>query len=172
MLVQIAKRLDLVGACLCMCVTCGLVRASVAFQLHVVSTTTERRVNNAHHDSITWRSPLQFQWPRRELSSFLSAFLGRAMPKLLVPSGWVEKPCRYFCHESTASSCGFCEEEFGFWNGRRHCHFCGHMFHRRQCTKKIQLDGLFFRRRICPNCDYYRNVAAEKLKKGQSSVRA
>ena len=92
--------------------------------------------------------------------------IGYRMPKHLIPAGWLEQPCQFLCHESTASTCGFCEEEFSFWNGARHCHFCGHLFHRRHCTSKIQVEGLFFRRRICPRCEYYRYNAAEKLKRG------
>lgn len=92
------------------------------------------------------------------------------MPKQLIPAGWLEKPCRFLCHESSTATCGSCEGEFGLLNGRRHCSFCGHIFHRRQCTRKVHVDGLFFRRRICSKCDYYRNVAAEKLKRGEEFV--
>ena len=121
------------------------------------------------HAATTCAFPLKFQV--KQLAAAISNHLRSQsylleMPKHLIPAGWVEKPCRFFSHESTASTCGSCEGEFGLLNGRRHCSFCGHVFHRRQCTRKLHVDGLFFRRRICQNCDYYRNVASEKLKQG------
>lgn len=119
--------------------------------------------NNVSHISITCPSSAS-----QQLSGLTTILSTRGMPKQLIPAGWVEKPCRYFNHESTASSCGFCHGDFAFWNGRQHCHFCGHQFHRRRCSRRIRVDGWFSRRRICPSCDYYRNVAREALMQGLS----
>ena len=129
-------------------------------------------VNNACHDFSTCPCSVSHFSSQKVANSGLYDSVDcscRSMPKQLVPAGWVERPCRFFCQDSTASSCGFCQGEFSLWNNRRHCHFCGHVFHRRRCTRRIPVDGLFFRRRICPNCDYYRNVAAERLKQGSFS---
>lgn len=153
---------------------------------HVPSTFFVQHVNNADHgpstcmgnkaSSFTMHFICESLEPNQRSTVCSARITDRAkkslqerrssMPKHLIPAGWLENPCQFLCHESTASTCGFCEEEFSFWNGARHCQFCGHLFHRRHCTSKIQVDGVFFRRRICPRCEYYRNIAAEKLKRG------
>lgn len=50
--------------------------------------------------------------------------------------------------------------------------FCGYLFHRSPCTRKIQVEGQFFRQRICSKCYYYRNTAADKLKAGKRQATA
>lgn len=93
------------------------------------------------------------------------------MPKELIPAGWVKAPCTFLLRPTgdRAELCGACEGEFGGWwasNSRRHCRFCGYLFHRQGCTHKIQLEGEFFRQRICSKCHYYRSTAQLKLQEG------
>lgn len=88
------------------------------------------------------------------------------MPKQLIPAGWIEKPCRFFSPTSAADVCNLCDGLFSFWNGSRHCYFCGNVFHRKQCSSKCNVEGFFFRRRICNNCEYYKGCAAQ-LKEGK-----
>ena len=92
------------------------------------------------------------------------------MPKELVPAGWVRTPCAFLLPESSpdAAVCRECEGDFSWWGGsrRRHCMFCGYLFHRQGCTRKVQVEGEFFRQRICSKCDYYRTTAQQKLQEG------
>ncbi len=92
------------------------------------------------------------------------------MPKELIPADWVQKPCPFLLPPDSpaALSCGDCEGEFSMWS-RRHCMFCGHVFHSSQCTQKIKLEGEFFKQRICRKCHYYRESASHHLKIGKSS---
>jgi hypothetical protein len=93
------------------------------------------------------------------------------MPKELVPGGWVKKPCTFLVppDSSNAAVCGECEGRFGWWrNSKRHCMFCGDLFHKQGCTRKVQVEGEFFRQRICSRCDYYRSTAQHKLQDGEA----
>ena len=91
------------------------------------------------------------------------------MPKKLIPPGWVENPCKYLLptDSPSATHCGECGEEFSLWNGRRHCMFCGYIFHRNSCTSKVHTPGQFFRQRICLSCLYYKRTAASLLSQGK-----
>lgn len=92
------------------------------------------------------------------------------MPKELIPAGWVRRPCPFVLPPSAAGAelCGGCEGEFGWWGqGKRHCVFCGYLFHRQGCTHKVQVQGEFFKQIICSRCHYYRSTAQQKLQEGQ-----
>ena len=96
---------------------------------------------------------------------------GAEMPKVLIPAGWLQKPCRFLVSPKSpsAAQCEECEGEFS-WLGkrsRRHCMFCGYLYHSQPCTSKIQVEGEFFKQRICSRCSYYRNTAQEKLETGK-----
>jgi len=95
---------------------------------------------------------------------------GVDMPKKLIPSGWVGAPCQYLLpvDSTAAANCGECGEEFTLWNGRRHCMFCGYIFHRNSCTSKVPVAGQFFRQRICTSCQYYRTTAGALLSQGKA----
>lgn len=93
------------------------------------------------------------------------------MPKELIPAGWVLKPCLFLLSPKCggAEVCGECEGEFS-WLGKtskRHCMFCGYFFHRDRCTRKVEVEGEFFKQRICSRCHYYRCTAENKLKAGE-----
>ena len=92
------------------------------------------------------------------------------MPKELISAGWVQKPCVFLLPESSpnAQMCEHCEGPFSWWkNGRSHCMFCGYFFHRNNsCSRKLQVEGEFFRQRICSKCHYYRVTAGSKLRAG------
>lgn len=91
------------------------------------------------------------------------------MPKELIPAGWVQKPCLFLLplRSSNAEMCAECDGEFSWLgkNSKRYCVFCGYFFHRNGCTQKVQVEGEFFRQRICLSCYTYRTIA-EKLEAG------
>ena len=47
--------------------------------------------------------------------------------------------------------------------------FCGYLFHRNGCTRKIHVESEFFKQRICSKCHYYRS-SEPKLKAGEFCV--
>ena len=92
------------------------------------------------------------------------------MPEFQMAGAWVEKPClfRLPSEAGAAAACNHCNESFTFFNGRRFCDFCGYAFHRAEsCIQKLRIDGELLRRRICSQCDFYRNVAGRKLCEGK-----
>lgn len=92
------------------------------------------------------------------------------MPEFQMAGAWVEKPClfRLPSEAGAAAACNHCNESFTFFNGRRFCDFCGYAFHRAEsCIQKLRIDGELLRRRICSQCDFYRNVAGRKLCEGE-----
>ena len=87
-----------------------------------------------------------------------------------VEANWADKPCLFRLPSENADVCGHCEKSFTFWNGRRHCEFCGYLFHRVGCIRKCKMDGEFFSRSICVRCEFYRNVAARTLREGRNCM--
>lgn len=98
-----------------------------------------------------------------------SFVLALRMPVNAMPAKWAEGPCLFRFPCVSTAVCTRCKDSFTFLNGRRHCEFCGYVFHRVHCTRKIKLDGEFFRRRICTHCDFYRNIAGASLRDGKRS---
>lgn len=93
------------------------------------------------------------------------------MPKQLVSQPWLETPCKFRQLQKSSQKCTLCDSPFTFFNSPRLCGFCGHVFHRVDCSVKVRLGGgLFRRRRICKNCETYRHSSGKLLKTGGEFV--
>ena len=105
-------------------------------------------------------------------SAFVEREMTRGTPLTTTPTtgtegGWLSKPCLFLHPLNSARDCAFCEEPFTFWSGKKHCDFCGCLFHAR-CTSLTKLPGAFFKSRICKRCENYRNFDAKLLREGGS----
>ena len=99
------------------------------------------------------------------ISLLLHLYTGSDMPKELVPYSWVQQPCLFLQH-CQGDLCRLCERPFTFINRPRHCDFCGHVFHRKDCSRRE--GGRALGNRVCYYCDDYRTDMRERLQNGKT----